>query len=138
MKRRVSSVLDASALLALVQLERGFERVEQTLTEERGGLISAVNWAEVLSKLADGGVSPDVAESKMRAAGGVGQRLEVRALSEDHAREIARLRPLTRALGLSLGDRACLALAKAEGASVLTTDRAWSQLKVGVSITVIR
>ena len=48
------------------------------------------------------------------------------------------LRPSTRHLGLSLGDRACLALANSLGAPVMTADRAWAALDVGISITVIR
>ena len=106
--------------------------------EATGGLLSAVNWAEVLSKLVDRGASPEDAERLTRESGLIGQKIQVRALDEAQALEIARLRPLTRSLGLSLGDRACLALAKAEGATVLTADREWAKLKVGVSITVIR
>ena len=134
----MSSVLDASAWLAFVTRELGCDVVENVLVDEEGGLISTVNWAEVLTKLVDAGATPDEADAETRARGTVGQRLELRPLNEDLAREIARLRPLTKALGLSLGDRACLALAKAEGARVLTADRAWSQLNVGVAITVIR
>ena len=136
--RSVSNVLDASALMAIILREPGFERVRETLKEGDANWIGVVNWAEVLSKTAERGASPEELDQQLRKSGFIGQQIQVRALDEAQALEIASLRPLTRALGLSLGDRACLALAKAEGATVLTADRAWSQLKVGVSITVIR
>jgi ribonuclease VapC len=134
----VSNVLDASALIAHLRREPGGEHVQEALVSEGGNLIAAVNWAEVLTKAADRGVAPEELDQQLRATGLIGQQVHVRPLDEAQALQIAKLRPLTRAFGLSLGDRACLALARAEGATVLTTDRAWSQLEVGVSITVIR
>jgi PIN domain nuclease of toxin-antitoxin system len=124
--------------MAIIRREPGFERVRETLKEGDANLIGVVNWAEVLSKAAERGASPEELDRQLRDSGFIGQEIQVRALDEAQALEIAKLRPLTRAFGLSLGDRACLALAMAEGAKVLTADKGWSQLKLGVSITVIR
>ena len=124
--------------MAYLENEPGADRVQTLLDGEGGGVIAAVNWAEVLSKGAERGMAPEQLDLQLRERGLIGQQIQVRPLDEAQVLEIAKLRPLTKTLGLSLGDRACLALAIAEGATVLTTDRAWSQLEVGVSITVIR
>lgn len=137
-KPRVSSVLDASALLAYIKRERGWERVGTALTDPEGCYISTVNLAEVLSKLADDGENAEDAARTLRQRGLVGQGVMPRPLTERDATEIAALRPMTRRLGLSLGDRACLALARLEGATAVTTDSAWKRLQVGVRIDVIR
>lgn len=115
-------VLDASAVLAYLQREAGWERVEAVLLGQRC-LLSSVNLAEVLSRLADWGVPIAAAQTRILA-------MDIQVLAYDHAqpRLTAELRPLTRALGLSLGDRACLALAQARGAVALTADRAWTRL----------
>jgi ribonuclease VapC len=134
----VSNVFDASALLATLKGETGQDAVRLALHQGGGGMVSAVNWAEVLTRAADDGIAPDELKGRLVRGGIIGQGLEVKDLTEAHAIEMARLRPLTKHLGLSLGDRACLALARAEGAAVLTADRAWAQLDVGVAITVIR
>ena len=134
----MSNVFDASALLVALRKERGFERVRDALESDAGSVISAVNWAEVLSKLAEHGEDPDNVSRRLVRGGMLGQGLNVRELDEAQAREIARLRPLTRQLGLSIGDRACLALARTEGGAVLTADRAWETLDVGVQIVRIR
>ena len=128
-------VLDASALLALLRHEEGGERVAKELP--RGAAISALNWAEVLARLIDLGADP--AEITVRAlpAAAAGA-VEVVPFDEAGARETARLRPRTRALGLSLADRAALALAKARGVPVLTADRAWRSLRLPIRIEVIR
>jgi PIN domain nuclease of toxin-antitoxin system len=64
--------------------------------------------------------------------------LRVIAFDEPQARSAARLRPVTRHAGLSLGDRACLALGDRLGCPVVTADRIWGNLDVGVDIFVIR
>ena len=129
-------VLDASALLAYVQEEPGADYVEKALARQVA--ISAANWAEVLSKLAERGLDPDREARRMFAQGTLGNALVVLPLDEALARDIARLRLFTRSAGLSLGDRACLALARLFGVPVLTTDRAWEALRLGIKIQPIR
>jgi PIN domain nuclease of toxin-antitoxin system len=122
--------LDASALLAFVFMEPGHEQVEPQL---RGAVISAVNWSEVLSRFArDGHPAADAAATLAPLA------IRVVPFDEEAAQRAADLIPATRALGLSLGDRACLALAQAHGLPALTADHAWSRLQVGVDVRVIR
>jgi ribonuclease VapC len=130
------TVLDSSALLAYLRAEPGDAVVEQAL--RKGATIGAANWAEVLSKLVDlGHDDPAVIARDLASQGLIGGLLEVAPLTEVDALTIARLRPRTRGLGLSLGDRACLALGERTRATVYTADRAWSGLQ-GVPITVIR
>lgn len=128
-------VFDASALLAWLQDERGKERVTAALAE--GANMSAVNWAETLSKLTDGGKSTEDTVSDLSRRG-LFKSLAFHPLTEEAALEVARLRPVTRAAGLSLGDRACLALARTLKLPVLTADRTWTKLHVGVKIESIR
>lgn len=126
-----SSVLDTSALLALLNGEAGQDRVLQALAES--ATISAVNVAEVVTKLAERGIT----EARIRAALGMFS-FGVAVFEEDLAYQTGLLRPLTRHLGLSLGDRACLALAQMLGLPVLTADRSWSTLQLGITIHLIR
>lgn len=123
-------VLDASALIAVVQEEPGAELVLPRLTSS---IISAVNRSEVLAKLVDFGLSLEEGEELVG-------RLSVGTVPFDVALAdaAAGLRAATRHLGLSLGDRACLALARARRLPVLTTDRAWRELAIGIRIHVIR
>ena len=123
-------VLDASALLCLLNDELGADRVAAVLTRS---LIGATNLAEVVSKLRERGVSLD----EVREALG-GLHLDVRPLSHGQAMLIGDLRPATRPLGLSLGDRACLALAIELGAEIYTTDAALAQANVAIPVTNIR
>ena len=132
----MSTVLDASAVLAWVFDEPGADRVDEALL--RGSVIHAVNWAEVLSKLAERGVDPGEAEQDLSERGVLGQTLTVDAGQPEDARTVAALRPLTRSAGLSLGDRYCLALGMRLGQAVLTADRAWGALDVGVTVELIR
>lgn len=124
-------VLDASAILALLQEEAGEAHVLAALVA--GAVTSSVNRAEVEAKLIDGG----------RPARDVLAGLEAISLfsvpfTADHAHVSAMLRPATRRAGLSLADRACLATAIDMSASVLTADRAWADLDVGVDVRLIR
>jgi PIN domain nuclease of toxin-antitoxin system len=132
------AVLDASALLAYLQGERGADRVGEALSSPGGAAMSAINWAEVLSKLAGIGEAPEGVASRLRGAGLLGTALKIVPADEELAVEIARLRPSTRPAGLSLGDRACLALGRLTNAVVLTSDRAWAPLSLGVKITIVR
>ncbi len=95
--------------------------------------MSAVNLSEVAAKLVDTGMP----EKEARAAlDGLG--LDVVPFDGEQAYGAGFLRPATRRAGLSLGDRACLQLAAQLGAPVLTTDRAWGRLQLGVEVRVIR
>jgi ribonuclease VapC len=132
----VTAVLDASALLALLKGEPGAERVAEAL--EQGAYLSAVNLAEVLSKLADWGEDPTEAQARMAQVGLLGAAVEVLPFTGEDALEVARLRALTRAHGLSFGDRACLALARRLGLPALTAERAWAELDLGIPVEVLR
>jgi len=123
-------VLDASALLCLLNNEPGADRVAEVLTRS---LIGAANLAEVVSKLRERGLSL----IEVREALG-GLHLDVRPLSTVQAMMIGDLRPATRPLGLSLGDRACLALAIELGAEIYTTDVALTKADVAITATNVR
>lgn len=123
-------VLDASALLCLLNDEPGADKVADVLTRS---VLGTTNLAEVLSKLRERGLS---LEEAREALGGL--HLDVRPLSHSQAMTIGDLRPATKPLGLSLGDRACLALALELGAELFTTDADLASTDVGVSITDIR
>lgn len=123
-------VLDASAVLALLANERGAEQVQAALGS---AVISAVNLAEVLAKLSDRGAT--VAELRLVRTS---LDIEVRSFGERAAWRASALRGTTKSFGLSIGDRACLALALEEGLPALTTDRAWSALDVGVDVRSLR
>jgi ribonuclease VapC len=123
-------VLDASAVLALLKREPGAERVRAVLDR---AMIGTVNVAEVQTKLVDLGLSRHAAEERIRFLG-----CRIVAFSEGHAIEAGSLVEQTRKLGLSLGDRACLALAIDRKATVYTTDRIWKKLDLGIRIETIR
>jgi ribonuclease VapC len=123
-------VLDASALLALLQAERGHERVLELLPD---AVIGAVNLSEVIAKLNEVGVPVTASREALD-----GLALEVYPFDVELAWRAGLLRSKTRALGLSLGDRACLALAEHLNAAALTADRAWSELDLGVDVELIR
>lgn len=123
-------ILDASALLAALNEETGSDAVELALP---GAVIGAVNLSEVLAKLAEVGLSEADAWSAVS-----GLALRVVEFDEDLARIAGSLRPVTRALGLSFGDRACLALGRKLGLPVLTADRSWTRLDIGVNVQAIR
>lgn len=125
-----AAVLDASALLCLLNGEQGGERVLEALPR---AVIGATNLAEVASKLRERGLSVDEVEDVLG-----GLRLDIRPLTPAQAYAIGHLRPATRFLGLSLGDRACLALAAELGIPALTADQAWAELEIGVSIELVR
>lgn len=116
-------VLDASAVLALLNREPGGERVEDYLAD---GVISAVNAAEVLSKLADAGLTAGEAKESLSLLG-----ISIVAFELRDAEAVAALRGHTKSKGLSLGDRACLALGLRLGAVVVTSERSWAGLKIG-------
>jgi ribonuclease VapC len=116
-----SYVLDASALLCLIQKEAGSDRVAECLPN---AVISSVNLAEVITKLHDHGVPESVIQSMLGFL-----QCDTVQFQEADAYLAAAIRAETRHMGLSLGDRACLALAKRRKATALTTDRAWLETK---------
>jgi ribonuclease VapC len=124
-------VLDASAILALLNEESGAEKITPELL--RRATTSAVNLAEVQTILVREGGGPD--ESWALAVDPIP---DVEPFTAEHARIAGTLIQKTRSLGLSLGDRACLALAIALDAPVYTTDQLWKKLKIGVPIHVLR
>ena len=132
------AVLDASAFLAYLQGERGTEAVREALGG--GCCMSAVNWAEVLSKVADLGMPSQDLISDLTQRGLLGSVLRIVAFGEQDAPLVGDLRPRTHGYGLSLGDRACLSLGHRLGSPVLTTDRAWGELEgdVEVEVRIIR
>ena len=131
-----SYVLDASALLCYSQREPGWDRVGEALLQ--GAAIGAANWAEVLSWHVLRGSDPQVVAQQLTNQGLLGQLLHVYPLDDLLARETARLHRLTRSAGLSLAGRSCLALGRHLQRPVLTTDRAWKKLRLGVKIEVLR
>jgi PIN domain nuclease of toxin-antitoxin system len=129
-------VLDASAFLAYLRDETGAEIVENALID--GCYISIINWVEVLSKVVDLGESPEEIIKRLRDEGLLENSLEIIACNEEDAITIAKFRPLTKSTGLSLGDRACLALGKRLNLPVLTADKVWTSLSLGITINLIR
>ena len=123
-------VLDASALLCLLNDEPGAGRVVEVLTRS---VMGTTNLAEVVSKLRERGLS---LEEVREALGGL--HLDVRPLSPSQAMIIGDLRPATKPLGLSVGDRACLALALDLDAELFTTAADLASADAGVSITDVR
>lgn len=119
-ERRLAFALDASALLAYLFHEPGAEFVREVLPHS---LMSAVNWTEVLQRLRAGGHDPDGLEEDLVFLG-----LELVPFSARDAAAAASLFLATRSRGLSLGDRACLALARSRDMTALTADRAWLDL----------
>jgi len=126
----MSVVLDASALLAFLQNEPGNEVVAGWLGE---ALISSVNWCEVIQKCVAKGVDTEGLSGDMAALG-----IRIVPYTEQHAETAGRLWLVSRTLGLSLGDRSCLALGMDRKVPVLTTDRAWLDLDIGLDIRAIR
>lgn len=124
-------VLDASALLAVIHGEPGSDKLTPEMLLR--AVISSVNLAEVHSKLV--GKGWNVEQAWEDATGLVN---EVLPFTIEHAKSAGALISKTRKLGLSLGDRACLALALETKAPVYTADRSWKDLKLGLRIHVIR
>lgn len=123
-------MLDASAVLALLQNEPGSERVGALVY---GALLSAVNFCEVHSKLIQKGVPRGLSWKRI-----VGLQCNVRPFTAEQGRLAAELIEVTHPLGLSLGDRACLALAIEQKCKVYTTDKAWKSLSLGIEVEVVR
>ena len=124
------AILDASAVLAVIHGEPGAETVAQALQD---ALILAVNYAEVISKLVERGATYEQADAAV-------QNLAIPVVDFDLAlaRRTGALRSATRSRGLSLADRACLALGEREQVPVLTGDRRWAGVLPDVRVRLIR
>ncbi len=122
-------VLDASALLAYLFKETGYERVAQYI---ENSCISTVNLSEVAGRLVRDGIDAGLLMQQIQCTA-----IEIVPFSQTHALYAANFIPQTQRYGLSLGDRACLGLAKEKQLAVLTADTVWSQL-TDVEIILIR
>jgi ribonuclease VapC len=126
-------VLDTSALLAILNEETGAEIFTQQFELLSNATMSAVNISEAYGKLLGRGIKAEDAWEAVTAP-----VPEIVDFDTEQAKIAGWLQPQTRSLGLSLGDRACLALGMALKAPVYTADRAWKKLRLEVSIQVIR
>ncbi|HZQ98931.1 MAG TPA: type II toxin-antitoxin system VapC family toxin [Chloroflexota bacterium] len=122
--------MDASAVLAVLNDEPGADLLA---SPDDRFIVSAVNLAEVVAKLTDDGIAPDAIDEMIDQL-----PLEVHAFGAEMAVVTGLLRTATRRFGLSLGDRACLALARGLDLPALTTDRAWRQLDLDVAVRLLR
>ena len=113
-------VLDSSAILAAMLGEPGGDLAGSMLAS---GIVSTANVAEVFSKLSEKGMLDEETVFDFRQLG-----LEIVDHDLEQAIKVAELRPLTKHLGLSLGDRSCLALAILRNATAITADRSWTTL----------
>ncbi len=125
-----SIVLDSSVILAHINGEPGSAHAAAFFGD---ALISAVNLAEVVGKLVERGASLGLTRAALSRYG-----LQVAVFDEELAERTGALRPQTKAFGLSLGDRACLALAQRSALPVLTADRTWKELNLSVEVHLLR
>ena len=123
-------VLDASALLAYLRQEPGWEEVHAVIGES---CIGAVNWCEVAQKAQQKGMVVATVRNLLVELG-----MEITPFSSGQAELAAQLWEKTRQHGLSLADRACLALALDQNAPLLTADRVWAELDVAIEIRLVR
>jgi ribonuclease VapC len=130
MSEERSCVLDASALLAMLQDEPGGDVVQELLET---AAISSVNWSEVIQKALDRRMEIEGLRHDFEALG-----LEILPFTAVLAETTAQLRSATRQAGLSLGDRCCLALAAVLDLPAITTDRIWPDLGLPIKIRVVR
>ncbi len=124
------AVLDASALIALLWEEPGADAVEGVLGQ---AAMSTVNWAEVLQRYRAHGIDTSGKQASIEALG-----VTIESFTAEDAHTAAALWPSTREAGLSLGDRACLALARRLGVPAHTADQAWATVDVGARVVLIR
>jgi ribonuclease VapC len=123
-------VFDSSAVLAVLFEEPGAEIALRTI---RGALITTVNVTEVMTRCLDKRLSLEATEEFLASQG-----MQFVDFGYDLARAAAALRLSTKTSGLSLGDRACLALAIREGATAVTADRVWRTLGLPCPVELIR
>ena len=126
----MTTILDASAVLAYLKDELGMDIVKAALAESA---ISSVNWAEVVQKMLALGANVDNMLEEFQELG-----MTVEPFTVEDGEMAGRLWSQTRMYGLSLADRACLSLGIRLGARVLTGDRAWQSLSLSVDVQLIR
>lgn len=125
------SVLDASAVLALIRGETGADAVEASLP---GSTMSSVNLAEVVGKVVDLGRDGGAVRPLLTAAG-----VEIVPFTAWDAEAAGAMRADRLSRALSLGDKCCLALGlRSDPPEVLTADRAWADLDLPVTVRLIR
>ncbi|WP_018938974.1 MULTISPECIES: PIN domain-containing protein [unclassified Thioalkalivibrio] len=126
----MTTVLDASAVLAFLHDEPGGDHVAPALD---GGRVSTVNWSEVMQKSLQRNVNIQEMQQEFSDVG-----LLFEPFTAEQAALAAQLWEPSRQHGLSMADRACIALAMDKALPVLTADRAWGQLDLGIAIQVLR
>jgi len=124
------AVLDASAILAVIFSEPGAEKLTDEILDD--AVASTVNLAEVQATLVRKGYDPEAAWEDALSM------VVPEEYTPAQAKAAGTMIRETSRLGLSLGDRSCLALAMALNAEVYTTEKLWKNLKLGVTIHVIR
>jgi ribonuclease VapC len=128
---KIEYVMDSTALIAVVYQEPGYQRVVEILDKSA---ISAVNLAEIINKLVLRGSPAETVRETLFTL-----ELTVQDWTEDLAYRSAEFTPFTKSHGLSLGDRACLTLAKQLRATAVTSDRAWRRVpSLGVRVMMFR
>ena len=123
-------VFDASAMLILINREVGSEVVDEVAT---GAMISSVNHSEVVTKLVEHGLTEEAIRGALDDL-----EIEVVDFDAEQSYTTGLLRTATRSGGLSLGDRACISLARLMGLPVMTSDRVWADLDLGVEVRLAR
>ncbi len=123
-------IFDSSAILALLKMEKGYEKVAERLDD---AIVSSVNFSEVITVLARKGFGQEEVIKSLKDT-----FLYIVDFDVEQAIIAANLDKITKTHGLSLGDRACLALAKDKNLPVLTADKVWKELKLGVKVQLIR
>ena len=130
MSERIEYVLDSAAVLALLSLEPGYQQVAEVLPKS---VISSVNLAEIFNKLVQKASAEEV-RKLLRPL-----KFQVEDWTEDLAYRSAEFTQFNKSHGLSLGDRACLTLAKQLRATAVTSDRAWRRIpSLGVRVMMFR
>ena len=121
-----TAILDASALLALLNNEAGSEQVAHSIMD--GAIMSTINVSEVIAKLSEANMPEEAIHETLDLLG-----IETITFDMTCAYQAGLLRPMTKALGLSFGDRACLALAQYLGLPAVTADKNWQKLTLGIT-----